>query len=60
MFKALGIILAFYTVYSAFAGEVYAKSGASGLKVSREESPAYFWVVIIIYGALSIALVTIF
>ena len=60
MFKALGFILAIYTVYAAFTGEVYAKSGASGRTVSKEESPTYFWVVIGIYAALSVALVTVF
>lgn len=60
VFKVLGIILAIYTVYAAVAGEVYAKSGASGRTVSRQESPMYFWVVVAVYGALSIALVTIF
>ena len=60
MFKVLGIILAIYTVYAAIAGEVYAKSGASGRKVSRQETPTYFWVVVAIYSALSIALVTVF
>ena len=60
MFKVLGIILAIYTVYAAIAGEVYAKSGASGRTVSKEESPRYFWAVIAIYGLLSAALITIF
>lgn len=60
MFQVLGIILTIYTVYSAVAGEVYAKSGASGRTVSRQESPTYLWVVIAIYGGLSVALVAIF
>lgn len=57
MFKILGIVLAIYTVSAAVAGEVYAKSGASGRTVSKHDSPKYFWVVIGIYTALSVALV---
>jgi hypothetical protein len=60
MFEALGIILAAYTAYAAIAGEVYAKSGLSLRKISRQESPAYFWTVISIYFALSIALILVF
>lgn len=60
MFKLLGATLAIYTVYAAVSGEVYAKSGAGGRTVSRQDSPAYFWTVIAIYGALSVALITIF
>jgi hypothetical protein len=60
MFKALGIIVGFYTVYAAIAGKVYIKSGPGGRWVFRNESPEYFWIVIVIYLALSIALVTVF
>lgn len=60
MFKALGLLVALYTLYAAVKGEVYAKSGAWGKTVSRAESPEYFWVVITIYAALALALVTIF
>jgi hypothetical protein len=60
MFKVLGIILAVYTIYAAVSGEVYAKSGAGRRTVSRHHSPVYFWVVVAIYGALSLALATIF
>lgn len=60
MFKALGLLVALYTLYAALKGEVYAKSGAWGKTVSRAESPEYFWVVIAIYAALALALVTIF
>lgn len=60
MFKALGLLVALYTLYSVVKGEVYAKSGAWGKTVSRAESPEYFWVVIAIYAALALALVTIF
>lgn len=60
MFKLLGVLLAIYTVSAAVAGEVYAKSGMTGRTVSKQDSPKYFWSVIGIYAALSVALVTFF
>jgi hypothetical protein len=60
MFKALGVLLAFYTAYAAIRGEVYAKSGPGGRTVSKAESPEYFWVVIAIYAGLSVALLIVF
>ena len=60
MFKILGALLAIYTVYACFAGEVYAKAGAGGRTVSRQESPRYFWVIVTIYAVLSVALVSVF
>ena len=60
LFKALGILVALYTIYAVRRGEVYAKSGVRGRTVSRDDSPGYFWVVIMIYAGLSVALVTVF
>jgi hypothetical protein len=60
MFKMLGVLVGFYTLYAAFRGEVYAKSGPTGRTVSRWDSPRYFWAVIAIYAALSVALLTVF
>lgn len=60
LFKALGIILAIYTVVAANAGSVYAKRGITSSTVDREDSPTYFWVVIACYAALAIALLTVF
>lgn len=60
MFKALGLLVALYTLYAVVKGEVYAKSGGWGKTVSRAEAPEYFWVVIAIYAALALALATIF
>jgi hypothetical protein len=60
MFKTIGAVLAIYVCYAAVSGSVYAKSGISGRSVLREESPTYFWVVIAIYAALSLALVLVF
>jgi hypothetical protein len=60
MFKALGVLLAGYTLYAALRGAVYAKAGPAGRLVTREESSGYFWTVIAIYSALSLALLTVF
>lgn len=60
MFKLLGTLVGLYTVFAAVRGEVYAKSGVWGRRISKAQEPVYFWSVIVIYGALSIALFTIF
>jgi hypothetical protein len=60
MFRILGVLVGLYTLYAAVNGVVYAKSGAWGRRVSRVESPEYFWVVITIYAGLSVALITVF
>jgi hypothetical protein len=60
LFKALGVVLALYTAYAAFRGEVYARARWSGGAVERAEEPRYFWVVIAIYFGLSVALLTVF
>jgi len=60
MFKLLGVAVLCYTAYAVARGEVYAKSGAWGRMVSRAESRDYFWLVIAVYAALGIALLTVF
>ncbi|HRF83183.1 MAG: hypothetical protein J0L89_08735 [Xanthomonadales bacterium] len=60
MFKALGILVGLYALYAALTGEVLAKSGPWGRTVSRADSPRYFWVVVAIYAALALALLTVF
>jgi len=60
VFQALGVLVALYTAYAALSGEVYTKSGPGGRVVSRAESPEYFWVVIAVYAALGVALLTVF
>ncbi|HEU4484745.1 MAG TPA: hypothetical protein VFR96_04585 [Povalibacter sp.] len=60
MFRLIGALLVVYTLFAAARGEVYAKSGMSGRTVVRADSPAYFWCVIGIYAALSIALIVFF
>lgn len=60
MFAIIGILLAFYVLYAVLAGEVYSKAGAWGRSISRRESPGDFWMTIVIYAGLAIALVTVF
>jgi hypothetical protein len=59
MFTLLGILVAAYTLWAAFDGKVYARSGVAGRTIARNDEPRYFWLVIAIYGGLSIALVTV-
>jgi hypothetical protein len=62
MFKALGLPVAAYTLWSALDGKVCAKSAgfAGGRHIVKAEESRYFWVVIAIYGALSVALMTVY
>lgn len=60
LFKALGVVLAIYTAYAAFRGEVYARSGWTGRSIARVDQPRYFWVVVAIYFGLAVALLTVF
>lgn len=60
MFKPLGVLVALYALYAVFAGEVYAKSGPGGRTVTRRDSPEYFWVVVVIYACLGVALIFVF
>lgn len=60
LFKTLGVLLAVYTLYAVWRGEVYARRRAWGESITRSERPQWFWTVIAIYAALSVALLTIF
>jgi hypothetical protein len=60
MFKFLGALLAAYVCYCVYTGRVVAKAGPGSREVLREESPRYFWTIIVIYAGLSIALITVF
>jgi hypothetical protein len=62
MFKLLGIMVAVYTLWAAYDGKVYAKSGGFrwARVIIKEAEPRYFWVVIAVYGGLSVALMTVF
>lgn len=60
LFRLLGVVLAVYTVWSAWRGAVYVRSGVWGRTIRREAAPTYFWTVIAIYGLLALALATVF
>jgi hypothetical protein len=60
MFKFIGVGVLVYTGYAAWRGEVFAKAGWRGRVVSRLQSPEYFWIVIVVYAALGVALLTVF
>lgn len=60
MFTLLGILVAAYAIHAAYAGEVYARSGIGGRRISREREPTYFGAVIVIYAGLGIAMITLF
>lgn len=60
MFAAIGVVVGVYAVYGAWSGQVFAKSGPWGRMVRRDESPGYFWSVVVTYGVLSAALVWVF
>ncbi len=60
MFKMIGILVAAYAAYCVLRGEVFVKSGVWGKSIFRDESPTAFWVSIVIYAGLAVALVTVF
>jgi lipid-A-disaccharide synthase-like uncharacterized protein len=60
MFKLLGALVALYTIYAVARGDVVAKSGPGARTVARDESPRYFWCVIILYAGLALSLVFLF
>jgi hypothetical protein len=53
-------MLAFYVLYAAVMGRIYVKSGPWGRVVYREESTEYFWISVVIYAGLAVALVAFF
>ncbi|MBA8883092.1 hypothetical protein [Dokdonella fugitiva] len=60
MFKIIGIFVLLYVAHAVATGRVLAKSGIRMREVLREESPRYYWTVVVIYAALSLALFTVF
>lgn len=60
MFKILGVVFTCYVLYAVVIGKVVARSGPGARVVSRDDSPAYYWTVVVIYLALCIALLTYF
>lgn len=60
MFDALGVLLALYVGYAIANGGVCVKAGFRARTLLRHESPEEFWMAIVIYSGLSIALITVF
>jgi hypothetical protein len=60
MFKLLGALVALYAIYAVAKGEVVAKAGPGARTVVRDESPRYFWCVVVIYAGLALGLVFLF
>jgi uncharacterized protein with PQ loop repeat len=60
MFRILGVGVLIYVVYAIALGRVYIKAGWRGRTVLRADSPESFWVYVAIYGALGVALMTVF
>lgn len=60
LFALLGVLVLAYAGWSAFSGSVYARHRAWGRRIERSEEPLYFWSVIVIYGLLGVALLTVF
>ena len=60
LFDLLGFVVGVYALYSACVGRVFIKSGPGGRWVQRSESPEYFWVSVVIYLGLAIALIAVF
>ena len=60
LFDVLALPVGLYALYAAVTGEVYAKAGPWGRTISRSESPVDFWMTVVIYAALAIALAAVF
>jgi hypothetical protein len=60
LFQILAVAVALYTLHAALAGEVFARSGVWGKTLSRADSPVEFWMTIVIYAGLAIAMATVF
>lgn len=60
VFKLIGVLFSAYVLYAVFTGSVVAKSGPGSRIVVRSQTPGYFWTVVVIYAALSVALLVYF
>ena len=56
LFKIIGMLVALYAICAALSGQVFAKSGAWGKTILRSEAPVEFWMTIVIYAGLAVAL----
>lgn len=59
IFKLLALLVGIYTLYAVVAGEVFEKSGIWGRTITRKDSPVDFWMTIVIYAGLAVAMATV-
>lgn len=60
MFKLIGALVLLYVGYSLCAGRTFAKRGAWGRELRRDEHPVGYWSTIAVYALLAVALFTVF
>jgi hypothetical protein len=60
LFQIVALPVALYTLYAVIAGEVFAKAGVWGKTITRDDQPVEYWMTIVIYAALALALATLF
>ena len=59
MLKILGLIVGIYTLISVISGAVNTRGGFKGRRIFRKRDPQYFWIVIMIYASVSVALLSV-
>ena len=59
-FKLVGALLALYVVQCIARGSVKVRAGWGSRVYERDSAPGQFWMAIVIYGLLCVALVTVF
>lgn len=61
LFQGIGILVGLYTLICVLRGEVHAKRGPVGMDTyNRQDQPGRFWSTVVIYGVLSVLLLTVF
>lgn len=63
IFKLLGLALACYVAYAVYRGGIWSTNASwrsTSVYWERSESPWEFWSSVIIYGLLSLAMMTVF
>ena len=60
MWQGIGVLVGLYTLFSVLRGEVHARSGMHMETIYRQQKPGAFWMMIVIYGGLTVALFTVF
>jgi hypothetical protein len=59
-FKFVGVLLALYIVQCLSSGSVKVRAGWGSRVYGRDSAPGQFWMAIVIYGLLCVALVAVF